>query len=339
MSRSRTPFIGGLLVAFAFGCGEAPTAPPLPAFDIAAQSYDCATQTDLLDGCGALVSLFDGMGGTTWFNNTGWLQTTHPCSWYGVTCQPDFDPSSSLSLPAGVSLPNNNLRGPITLAFLRDIGSTWEVELDLSGNSIFGDLIAVDEWTVSPILHGSSFSSIDLSSNQLTGPVPHSFVQMSDLGILDLSDNDFVGVLHQAYGPDGPPHFEGPGTGGGTGCDFTGNHNLSIPLFYDLDNDGLYCSLPVVGIDPVAASTTALVDYYVSIKLLRRADGNKLDKLIRTALRERSKGEYASAIAAIQSYLDQIGSWVPGKLTPGQQGHLTSAGIALVRLLQDEAGA
>ena len=48
---------------------------------------NCATQTQIpTTECDALVALYNSTNGAGWTNNTGWLQTDTPCSWYGVTC-------------------------------------------------------------------------------------------------------------------------------------------------------------------------------------------------------------------------------------------------------------
>jgi hypothetical protein len=36
--------------------------------------------------CEALVALYNSTNGPGWLDNTNWLETTTPCSWYGVLC-------------------------------------------------------------------------------------------------------------------------------------------------------------------------------------------------------------------------------------------------------------
>lgn len=51
-------------------------------------AYDCSTATGLPQAeCEALVAFYTATGGDTWYTKTGWLQTTTPCTWYGVTCE------------------------------------------------------------------------------------------------------------------------------------------------------------------------------------------------------------------------------------------------------------
>jgi hypothetical protein len=52
--------------------------------------FDCATVTQIpLTECEALVALYANTGGPNWRDNTGWLQTNMPCSWFGITCDAD----------------------------------------------------------------------------------------------------------------------------------------------------------------------------------------------------------------------------------------------------------
>ena len=36
--------------------------------------------------CEALQALYDSTNGPNWSDNSGWLTTNTPCSWFGVTC-------------------------------------------------------------------------------------------------------------------------------------------------------------------------------------------------------------------------------------------------------------
>jgi hypothetical protein len=51
------------------------------------QTFDCAGVTEIpQDECAALVALYNSTNGPGWYDNTGWLQTTTPCSWKGISC-------------------------------------------------------------------------------------------------------------------------------------------------------------------------------------------------------------------------------------------------------------
>ncbi len=50
-------------------------------------TFDCAAVMEIPQSeCEALVAFYTSTGGDHWINNTGWLQTNTPCTWYGVTC-------------------------------------------------------------------------------------------------------------------------------------------------------------------------------------------------------------------------------------------------------------
>jgi len=56
--------------------------------------FNAETQVSCTDGsseipvleCEALVAFYESTNGPDWSNNTGWLTSDTPCSWYGVTC-------------------------------------------------------------------------------------------------------------------------------------------------------------------------------------------------------------------------------------------------------------
>ncbi len=54
-----------------------------------AQSFSCSSVTEIpVTECQELVTLYNSTNGANWTNNTGWLSTNTPCSWYGITCSP-----------------------------------------------------------------------------------------------------------------------------------------------------------------------------------------------------------------------------------------------------------
>ena len=58
----------------------------------AAWSLNCITNSGaLLSGCDlverpALIDFYLSTGGPYWTLSSGWMSSTHPCTWYGVTC-------------------------------------------------------------------------------------------------------------------------------------------------------------------------------------------------------------------------------------------------------------
>ena len=49
--------------------------------------FDCTTVSEIPQiECEALVAIYNGTGGPGWRGSNNWLQTTTPCSWFGVRC-------------------------------------------------------------------------------------------------------------------------------------------------------------------------------------------------------------------------------------------------------------
>src|SRR3954451_17296099 len=63
---------------------RAASAPFAPA---ATADYSCAGQNQIPElECQALVIFYNQTNGPGWQNNDGWLVTTTPCTWSGITC-------------------------------------------------------------------------------------------------------------------------------------------------------------------------------------------------------------------------------------------------------------
>ena len=92
--------------------------------------FDCQSVREIpLKECQALVALFESTNGENWKDNSGWLRTTTPCSWYGVTCSAENVESIDLSY--------NQLSGTIP-AQLGKLEKLYR--LDLSYNELSGSL-------------------------------------------------------------------------------------------------------------------------------------------------------------------------------------------------------
>ncbi|KAK1417521.1 hypothetical protein QVD17_26650 [Tagetes erecta] len=101
-----------------------------------------------------------------------------PCSWTGVTCQPD-----SFSV-TGLVLPGSRLLGSVP----HELGTIPHLRfLDLSNNSLNGTL-------PSSIFNSSELQSLSLSSNVISGDLPE-VIKLQSLKSLNLSDNAFAGTL------------------------------------------------------------------------------------------------------------------------------------------------
>jgi hypothetical protein len=163
----------------------------------AAQICDSVTEIPKTE-CQALEAIYNSTNGANWTNNTGWLQTTTPCTWFGVTCnaghvtQIDLN-SNKLTgtLPAEIAQLSNlytlDLRGNQLTTLPAEIGQLSNLTtLDLSNNHL----------TALPAEFGqlSNLVWLDLRLNQLT-TFPPEIGQLSNLSSLDVLDNPMHGVL------------------------------------------------------------------------------------------------------------------------------------------------
>ncbi|CAN0458009.1 unnamed protein product, partial [Hapterophycus canaliculatus] len=102
-----------------------------------------------------LEALYNSTNGPEWAISTGWRDTSIGiCNWYGVTCDREG------SNVTGLSLRNNNLVGDISEAT---------------------ELTSV-----------TSLEEVDLSNNQISGPVPLVLGILPNLETLDLSGNELT---------------------------------------------------------------------------------------------------------------------------------------------------
>src|SRR5512135_2368276 len=68
-------------------CVAAVPAPTAASTRLAPAAFDCSNVTGVpYVECQALVALYNSTNGAGWTHQDGWLATTTPCAWYGVTC-------------------------------------------------------------------------------------------------------------------------------------------------------------------------------------------------------------------------------------------------------------
>ena len=166
---------------YAFGGGVA----TVPYVDVyATGTYFCQHVTEIPPAeCEALVALYDSTDGDNWGNNDGWLETTTPCTWYGVTCTDGHVDCIWLS--------ENGLTGPIppdlgSLSSLEELGLDWNA---LSG-SLPPELGELAELRV-----------LDLErNNYLSGPIPPELGNLPKLESLSLGMNRFSGGIPPELG-------------------------------------------------------------------------------------------------------------------------------------------
>jgi len=128
---------------------------------------ECLDVTEIPEAeCEALVALYRATNGPRWSDNDGWLATSTPCTWYGVSCADGH--------VTGLGLSSNELRGGVP-SDLGDLGNLDTLRLD--GNPLNGP--------VPPGLAGLTLTSLWFDGTGLCeprDPVFHSWLA----GITDL---------------------------------------------------------------------------------------------------------------------------------------------------------
>jgi hypothetical protein len=228
MSRKLVKIIMILLIILLLACCSRPTQTAVePAADVSTavdtiketavvptsptpityNAFDCAAVSEIPTAeCQALVTFYEATEGANWGDQTGWLATTTPCSWVGVTCVGGHVDTLALffnnlqgPLPAALAdlpglrvldLHNNAITGPIPPEIGRLVNLVY---LDLSVNQLsgvlpaaLGDLAAL-QWLMLP-------------HNQISGPIPSELGQLAALHTLDLSHNRLSGAIPESLG-------------------------------------------------------------------------------------------------------------------------------------------
>ena len=145
--------------------------------------FSCSLFTEIPEAeCDALVSFHSSTNGASWTDDTGWLVTLTPCSWYGVTCD-----SGHVFM---VSLNSNNLTGTIP-ADLEDLQNL--ADLTLNSNALTGTI---------PTQLGnlSDLNTLNLYGNDLSGGIPASLGTLYKLAYLSLFDNVLDGNIPPELG-------------------------------------------------------------------------------------------------------------------------------------------
>lgn len=164
-----------------------PTMTPMPTITPTATATPilpfCRSVTEIPQSeCQTLLSFYTNTDGPNWLNTAGWLQTSTPCSWYGVECESGH--------VTELNLYSNNLTGPLApeLVNLTQLKILWLYENYLSG-SIFPGVGSL-----------TNLQQVWLSNNQLTGNIPPEFGNLPYLNVLDLSYNQLDGPVPDEFG-------------------------------------------------------------------------------------------------------------------------------------------
>ncbi|MDM8529613.1 CARDB domain-containing protein [Anaerolineales bacterium HSG25] len=146
-------------------------------------SSECQNVTQIPQTeCTALVALYNGTNGDNWTDNSGWLQTDTPCSWFGIYCWNGH--------VLDLKLKNNSLVGsmPSELEQLTNLRSLW-----LHANQLSGP--------ISPELGKlSALQYLYLRENQLTGEIPTELGNLSQLQKFDVGTNQLTGEIPAELG-------------------------------------------------------------------------------------------------------------------------------------------
>lgn len=134
-----------------------------------------------------LEAFYHATGGDQWLHNDGWLDEDTPiCSWYGITCT--NDPESGYEVIGDLILRYNGLVGTFDTELL-DLIDQIRFGVDLSGNQLTGPLPEL------PLAR-----ELILANNQLSGALPEATqTAASLLTLLDLSRNDFEGEVPESW--------------------------------------------------------------------------------------------------------------------------------------------
>jgi hypothetical protein len=200
-------------------------------------TYSCADQTDIPETeCQVLVTLYDETGGTDWKDSQGWLSSSAPCGWLGVTCDrglvaelklPDNNLSGTIPPELGsltdlwvLDLEYNQLSGPIPpelskLSNLRYLSVRGNAELSGPIPPELGNLIRLDSLYLSSDGDGGTklsgpippelgnlkrLTHLDLTNSLVSGPIPPELGNLTNLVYLSLAQNPLSGSLPPELG-------------------------------------------------------------------------------------------------------------------------------------------
>ncbi len=182
----------------------------------------------------ALVAFYNGTGGPSWINKTGWQNGAagsdcNVCTWFGVSCN-ELSRVSTINLPSNnliasafpssftnltylsnLRLYNNKLSGPLPSIFT---SFGFLHTLDLGGNLFTGPILS-NLGTI------TTLKNLYLDRNLLTGSLPVSLTNL-DLNLIYVNNNNLTGCIPASYS-----EFCGKS------YNFSGNANLANGISFD----------------------------------------------------------------------------------------------------------
>lgn len=154
----------------------------------AGPEFTCASVAQIpLAECQALEALYTSTNGAQWKDKAGWLVTSTPCSWYGVSCQAGH--------VSGIELVNNNLAGPLP-AQLSSLSHLQVLDL-MNAESTVGGLVGSVPAGLGSL---AQLRTLNLSGHQLTGSIPPQLTNLAALQLLNLSNNQLSGAIPAGLG-------------------------------------------------------------------------------------------------------------------------------------------
>lgn len=347
-------------------CGEVSS---LSLFIVAEENVGCAHVTQIAQGeCEALVALYSSTDGANWTNNTNWLQTNAPCSWYGVNCV-----GGALT---ELLLGGNQLSGTIPgeLGNLRSLRLLHLFDNRLGGAmpAALGNLTNLTELIANhnqltgaiPVELGDlvTLRSLFLNSNQLSGAIPAALGDLATLEVLALNENQLAGPIPATLGKLGKlqalrlqlNQLSGlvpltvaqlGGRLGPVGCSFRPvNDALYVPdtpgyRAADLDHHGFICGVGFTAdVGVVAADITEKVNALFNAGVINSGQRNGLSRKVNQALTLSANGKYVEAMDVLRGFIQQVNDLVTldGVLTAVEAQPLIEATDVMIALTEAE---
>mmetsp|Transcript_53 Transcript_53/g.102 ORF Transcript_53/g.102 Transcript_53/m.102 type:complete len:406 (-) Transcript_53:1487-2704(-) len=140
----------------------------------------------------ALMTLYLSTSQDGWDTNIGWDEFREDeCDWYGIkTCRFLDDGTFGVS---NIELDNNGLAGSLPSEICA-LAPNLE-SLDMRGNALVGDIPAC-------LKDFDKLAQVFLNNNQFSGEIPTGVLGIASMTVIDLSQNDLEGPVSYLFGDD-----------------------------------------------------------------------------------------------------------------------------------------